>query len=112
MDTLSQFSQITQDSLIKALQLLRRTHPELPAIAWEISDHPSVCGLRGRGSYRDDADTLLAYAEALGGDIVPKHTFDNAGVRMQTLLLVAEFADVRVEIHGAIPSAIVMAVAA
>lgn len=99
---MSPFSQITQDSLIKALQLLLTTHPELPVLSWEISSHPTVSALRGHGAYRDDADTLLAYAEALGGEITPKHTFDNAGARMQSLLLETSFADIRVEIRGAV----------
>jgi hypothetical protein len=96
--------QPTQDSLIQALILLRKTHPQLPTIAWEISAHPSVAALEGASFGPDAVDVLLAYADALGGEIVPKHSFDNGGVRMQSLLLATEFADVRVEIRGAVPA--------
>lgn len=95
-------SQITQDSLIQALILLRKTFPGLPAVAWEISAHPTVEALMGNSHGPNSVDVLLAYAEALGGDIVPKHTYDNGGVRMQSLLLETTFADVRVEIRGAV----------
>ena len=101
---MSPFSQITQDSLIKALLLLRKTFPELPAVAWEISAYPTVEALMGNSHGANSVDVLLAYADALGGDIVPKHTYDNGGVRMQSLLLTTEFADVRVEIRGAVPA--------
>lgn len=95
-------SQITQDSLIQALILLRKTFPGLPAVAWEISAYPTVEALMGNSHSANSVDVLLAYAEALGGDIVPKHTYDHSGVRMQSLLLTTEFADVRVEIRGAV----------
>jgi hypothetical protein len=96
--------QITQDSLIQALILLRKTHPTLPAVAWEISAFPTVEALQGSSFGPDAVDVLLAYAAALGGDIVPKHTFNHGGVHMQSLLLTTVFADVRVEIRGAVPA--------
>ena len=97
-------SQITQDSLIQALILLRKTFPELPAVAWEISDFPTATGLRGSSFGSDAVDVLLAYEQALGGEICPAQRWDYQGTPMQSLLLTAEFADVRVEIRGAVPA--------
>lgn len=97
-------SQITQDSLIQALILLRQAHPQLPAVAWEISSHPTVEALMGYSHGANSVDVLLAYADALGGEILPKHTFEVPAGRMQSLLLTTVFADVKVEIRGAVPA--------
>jgi hypothetical protein len=97
-------SQVTQDTLIQALVLLRKAHPQLPTVAWEITSHPSVAGLRGSVFGQNDVDVLLAYAEALGGEILPRHTFECTRGRMQTLYLETEFADVKVELRGAVPA--------
>lgn len=97
-------SQITQDSLIQALILLRQAHPKLPVVTWEISDFPTVSGLKGSSFGPDAVDVLLAYERALGGEIVPQHTFEVPAGRMQSLLLTTVFADVKVEIRGAVPA--------
>lgn len=95
-------SQLTQDSLIQALVLLRKTFPELPAIAWEISPFPSVAGLFGKAHHDNAVDVLLSYSEVLGGEIEPRISFDVDGAHRQLLRLVTSFADVRIEIHGSV----------
>lgn len=97
-------SQLTQDSLIQALVQLRKAYPDLPAVRWEIGDFPDLEGLRGRAFGENAADVLLAYAEALGGEITPQRVFDCRDRRMQSLSLDTMFADVRVEIRGAVPA--------
>lgn len=95
-------SQLTQDSLIQALIQLRKAHPNLPAIAWEISPHPSVSGLFGKASGTDSVDVMLTYAEVLGGEITTGITFNVVGARHQMLRLNTEFAEVRIEIHASV----------
>lgn len=96
--------QTTQDSLIQALVLLRKTYPELPAITWAISAHPTVEPLEGASFGPNSVDVLIAYERALGGEIAPKHMFDHNGVRMQSLLLETSFAEMPIQIRGAVPA--------
>lgn len=107
---------LTQDSLIEALRVLRRTNPDLPDIRWEISPFPSV-GLRGSVfSHHNDSDVLAAYAAAIGGEPTPGQEFtypaQDGQRRMQSLELRTVWADVPFTITGAMPVAVEASVTA
>lgn len=97
-------SHLTQDSLIAALALLRRTHPDLPTISWDITNHPMVAPLRGSVFFGgDDREVMAMFAERLGGEIDPQYPFTDQGRAMQALSLKTSFAEVAIEIRGAMP---------
>lgn len=100
---------LTQDSLIEALRALRKTHPGLPDIRWEISSFPSV-GLRGSVfSHHADSEVLAAYAAAIGGRVARGFEFNYPSAEgqrvMQHLELHTVWADVPFTITGAVPVA-------
>lgn len=99
-------SQLTQESLLRALLLLRKTHPHLPRVTWEIPVYPQF-GMRGFAfGPADDRATLDAYAEALGGAVESAYEYaDPQRGPMLSLILRTAFADVPVEIRSAIPAA-------
>lgn len=98
---------LTQDSLIEALRALRKAHPELPGIHWEISQFPSV-GLRGSVfSHDTDSEVLAAYVDAIGGEITQGFEFSypaqDGRQQMRRLELRTVWADVPFTITGAMP---------
>lgn len=101
MGTVSTSLHFSQESLLEALRLLIKAHPELPRLTWEIPTYAAT-GLHGSVFLSDDDSQVLAqYALALGGDVEPGKRYETQSGPRQVLRLHTSFADVPVSIRGA-----------
>lgn len=93
-------SQLTQDSVLAALVALRKHHPKLTTICWEIG---SYCpeGLRGSAHTGGrDLAVLEEYATIIGGRIEETHTFTTMRGDMQAYALKGQWADMPIVLTG------------
>lgn len=112
MGTVSTSLHFSQESLLEALRLLIKAHPELPRLTWEIPTYAAT-GLQGSAFLSDDDSRVLAqYVEALGGEVEPGKRYDTVSGPKQVLRLHTSFAEVPLTIRGAKPALVLAAVAA